>query len=58
MTDKVLVTGGCGFIGANLVRMLLDKGQQVVVFDNLSKGNRDYLDGLDVTPYRGRHTRC
>lgn len=53
MTDKVLVTGGCGFIGANLVRMLLDKGQQVAVFDNLSKGNRAYLDGLDVTIIEG-----
>ena len=48
MTDKVLVTGGCGFIGANLVRMLLDKGQQVAVFDNLSKGNRAYLDGRNL----------
>jgi len=48
MTGKVLVTGGCGFIGSNLVRLLLDKEQQVVVFDNLSKGNRAYLDGLDV----------
>ncbi len=53
MTDRVLVTGGCGFIGANLVRMLLDKGQQVAVFDNLSKGNRDYIDGLDVTLIEG-----
>lgn len=53
MTEKVLVTGGCGFIGANLVRMLLDKDQQVTVFDNLSKGNRHYLDGLDVTFIEG-----
>ena len=42
MTDKVLVTGGCGFIGANLVRMLLDKGLHITIFDNLSKGNKDY----------------
>ena len=53
MAEKVLVTGGCGFIGANLVRMLLDKDQQVTVFDNLSKGNRHYLDGLDVTFIEG-----
>ena len=53
MTDKVLVTGGCGFIGANLVRILLDKGQQVAIFDNLSKGNRDYIDDLDVTFIEG-----
>jgi len=48
MSGKILVTGGCGFVGANLVRMLLDKGQQVVVYDNLSKGNRDYIASLDV----------
>jgi len=53
MNDKVLVTGGCGFIGANLIRMLLDKGEQVIVFDNLSKGNKDYIDGLDVTFIEG-----
>lgn len=48
MTGKVLVTGGCGFVGANLIRLLLEKGQEIVVYDNLSKGNRSYLDGLDV----------
>lgn len=53
MTGKVLVTGGCGFIGANLVRRLLDKNQQIVVFDNLSKGNRDYIEGLDVAFIEG-----
>ena len=53
MADKILVTGGCGFIGANLVRMLLDKDEQVIVFDNLSKGNKDYIDGLDVTFIEG-----
>lgn len=48
MTGKVLVTGGCGFVGANLVRLLLDNDQEIVVYDNLSKGNKSYLDGLDV----------
>ena len=33
-----LVTGGCGFIGANLVRRLAKAGGQVLVFDNFSRG--------------------
>jgi len=48
MTGRVLVTGGCGFVGANLVRFLLEKGERITVFDNLSRGVRGYLDGLDV----------
>ncbi len=47
---KVTVTGGAGFIGANLCRYLLDHGDvdHLVVLDDLSTGNRDNLDGLDV----------
>jgi UDP-glucose 4-epimerase len=33
---KTLVTGGCGFIGSNLVDLLVDRGHDVVVIDNLS----------------------
>jgi UDP-glucose 4-epimerase len=33
---KFLVTGGCGFIGSNLVDLLVDRGHEVVVIDNLS----------------------
>lgn len=45
---RILVTGGAGFIGANLVRLLLRHEYRVTVLDNLSAGRREYLDGLAV----------
>ena len=37
---KVLVTGGAGYIGSHVVQLLTERDYQVVVFDNLIKGNR------------------
>lgn len=38
MAIKVLVTGGAGFIGSNLVDLLLERGFEIIVLDNLSSG--------------------
>jgi len=45
---RVLISGGAGFIGANLVRSALNQGLGVTVLDNLSEGCHRYLDDLPV----------
>jgi UDP-glucose 4-epimerase len=37
---KILITGGAGFIGSNLAKRLVDDGHQVIVLDNLLRGNK------------------
>ena len=49
----MLVTGGGGFIGANLVRALLERGDDVRVLDNFSTGNRANLEELAVEIVEG-----
>lgn len=40
---KVLVTGGAGFIGSNLVDKLINKGVEVIILDDLSTGKKENL---------------
>jgi UDP-glucose 4-epimerase len=43
LKKKILVLGGAGFIGSHLVDVCLLKGHGVVVYDNFSRGKREYL---------------
>lgn len=44
---KILITGGCGFLGSNLAASALEKGAELVVFDNLSRlGSPQNLEWL------------
>ncbi|NHJ85689.1 MAG: SDR family NAD(P)-dependent oxidoreductase [Asgard group archaeon] len=43
MSEKILVTGGCGFIGSNIVRALLNEDYRVKIIDDLSTGKKAYV---------------
>lgn len=47
MLKKIVVTGGCGFIGSEIVKKLLEKGYEVKVVDNLSKPESKVKKGYE-----------
>ena len=42
----VLVTGGAGFIGSNLCKLLLSQNKHVICMDNLSSGKKENISDL------------
>lgn len=52
---KIVITGGAGFIGSNLARILMNRPgiSQIRVIDNLSTGHKENIAGLDVLFFEG-----
>ncbi|HET7292538.1 MAG TPA: GDP-mannose 4,6-dehydratase [Vicinamibacteria bacterium] len=47
---KALITGGAGFVGSHLAEALLERGDEVIVLDNLSTGSIDNIVPLKANP--------
>ena len=43
---KYVVTGGAGFIGSHLTKILVDQGHKVTVIDNLHTGKKENLESI------------
>jgi len=44
---KYVVTGGAGFIGSHLTKILVDQGHKVTVIDNLRTGKKENLESIE-----------
>ena len=49
-SSKILITGGAGFIGSNLVDHFLQQGHTVICLDNFSTGKLENLDEAITNP--------
>ncbi|MET0952132.1 MAG: GDP-mannose 4,6-dehydratase [Aeromicrobium sp.] len=54
-TTRSVVTGGAGFIGSHLVELLLQRGDEVIVLDDLSTGKASNLAAVDDHPRLEKH---
>ena len=60
MKNRILVTGGAGFIGSHLCHKLLNEGNEIVCVDNFFTGSKDNIKNLLNNPYFEfiRHDIC
>ena len=49
---SILITGGCGFIGLNLIKKIRKKYKQIIVVDNETLGKKENLNKLNVKFYK------
>ena len=56
MKEKILVTGGTGYIGSHTVVELQNAGYDVVIVDNLSNSSADVVDNINTKASRPSST--
>ena len=47
---NIVVTGGAGFLGSHMIRLLLEKGNKITILDDFSNGKEFHLKGIDKNP--------
>ena len=50
MKERILVTGGTGYIGSHTVVELQNSGYEVIIIDNLSNSSADVVDNIEKYP--------
>lgn len=53
MTQKILITGGAGFVGKHLVQKLQERGTKVTILDNLSTGSTENIPSSGISFFKG-----
>lgn len=48
MKEKILITGGAGYIGSHVAKQLLEQGEEIIIVDNLSTGSTEILETLSL----------
>lgn len=52
MNHKILITGGCGYIGSHIAVELLQRGEKIVIIDNLSHSDISVLNGIKMITHQ------